>query len=119
MRDNHLRSADFFDVEHHPSMHFVSKRVSGDINGNFKVVGDLTIRGTTREVTLDVVNEGRVRDPWGGTRIGISAVGKVNRSDFGLTWNVALEAGGVTVGEEVKISIEAELVLQKSEAAAA
>ena len=119
MRDNHLRSADFFDVGQYPTMHFVSKRVDGDINGKFKVIGDLTIRGTTREVTLDVVNEGRARDPWGGTRIGISATTKVNRSDFGLTWNVALEAGGVTVGEEVKISIEAELVLQKSEAAAA
>lgn len=118
MRDNHLRSADFLDVENHPTMHFVSKRVEGDINGKFKVAGDLTIRGTTREITLDVVNEGRVLDPWGGTRIGITATGKLNRSDYGLTWNVALEAGGVTVGEEVKISIEAELVLQKETVAA-
>jgi polyisoprenoid-binding protein YceI len=117
MRDNHLRSADFFDVEHYPTMHFVSKRVEGDVGGTFRVVGDLTIRGTTREIALDVVNEGRIVDPWGNTKIGISATGKLNRSDFGLTWNVALEAGGVTVGEEVKLSIEAELVLQKNDAA--
>ena len=111
-RDNHLRSADFFDVENHPTMHFVGKRINGDINGEFELVGDLTIRGVTRELTLDVSSEGRVRDPWGNDRVGYSAKGKIKRSDFGLVWNQALEAGGVAVGDEVKLSIDVELVQQ-------
>lgn len=116
MRDNHLRSADFFDAEHHPKMHFVSKRVEGDVNAEFRVIGDLTIRGATREVKLDVTNEGRGMDPWGGERVGINATGKIKRSDFGLTWNQALEAGGVAVGDEVKLSLDVELVRQASPA---
>jgi polyisoprenoid-binding protein YceI len=111
-RDNHLRSADFFDVEHHRSMHFVGKRIDGDVNDEFKLVGDLTIRDVTREVTLDVSSEGRVRDPWGNDRVGYSAKGKINRSDFGLTYNQALEAGGVVIGDEIKLSIDVELVRQ-------
>lgn len=112
MRDNHLRSADFFDVENHPSIHFVSTKVEGDINDEFRVTGDLTIRGATHSVTLDVTNEGRVKDPWGNDRVGAHATGKIKRSDFGLTWNQALEAGGVAVGDEVKLSLDVELVRQ-------
>jgi polyisoprenoid-binding protein YceI len=119
MRDNHLRSADFFDVENHPTLHFVSKKVDGDVKGEFKVVGDLTIRGTTREVTLDVSLQGEGKDPWGNERAGFEAKGKINRSDFGLTWNQALEAGGVAVGDEVKISIDVELVKQQEQASVA
>jgi len=118
MRDNHLRSADFFDAENHPKMRFVSKKVVGDITDDFKVVGDLTIRGTTREVTLDVSLTGRGNDPWGNERMGFEAKGKVNRLDFGLHYNPALEAGGFVVGDEVKISIDVELIKQKTEAAA-
>ena len=114
-RDAHLRSADFLDVENHPKIRFVGKRVEGDLDGDFRLVGDLTIRGTTRETVLDVTNEGRARDPWGGERAVFSAKTKINRAEFGLTWNQALETGGVLVGEDVKISLDVELV--KAEAA--
>ena len=114
MRDNHLRSADFFDVANFPVMRFVGKRIEGDVKTKFRVVGDLTIRDITREVTLDVANEGSTKDPWGNERVGFSATAKLNRSDFNLTWNQALEAGGVVVGEEVKLSIDAELIRQAS-----
>jgi len=112
MRDNHLRSADFFDVANYPTMHFVSKRIEGDVAGTFKVIGDLTIRGTTKQVTLDVTFEGRAKDPWGNDRAGFSATGKINRRDFGLNWNQALEAGGVVVGDEVKMTLDVEIVRQ-------
>ena len=112
-RDGHLRSADFFDVEKYPTITFTSRRIEGDPTGAFRLVGDLTIRGVTKEVTLDVTNEGRGRDPWGGERAGFSATTKINRKDFGLTWNQALETGGVLVGDDVKISIEVELVKQQ------
>ncbi len=111
-RDAHLRSPDFFDVERFPKITFKSKRAEGPLNGEFKLVGDLTIRDVTREVTLNVESSGTVVDPWGGQRAGFAATTKINRKDFGLTWNVALEAGGVVVGDEVKISIEVELVKQ-------
>jgi polyisoprenoid-binding protein YceI len=111
-RDAHLRSADFFDVERFPTMHFVGTGISGDVDGEFTLTGDLTIRGVTREISLDVTSEGRVRDPWGNDRVGFSAKGKISRGDFGLTWNQVLEAGGVTVGDEVKISVDVELVRQ-------
>ncbi len=111
-RDNHLRSADFFDVARFPSMHFVSKRIDGDVTDEFRVIGDLTIRGVTREVRLDVTAEGRGMDPWGSERAGFSAKGKINRGDFGLTWNQALETGGVMVSDEVKLTIDVELVKQ-------
>lgn len=109
-RDAHLKSADFLDVEKSPEMRFQSKQIEANSNGG-KVRGDLTIRGVTREVTLDV--EGptpEVKDPWGKQRIGASATAKLNRKDFGLTWNAALETGGVLVGEEVKITIDVEAV---------
>jgi polyisoprenoid-binding protein YceI len=111
-RDNHLRSPDFFDVATFPTMRFVSKRLEGDLNGEFRAVGDLTIRGVTKEVVLDVTAEGRVRDPWGNDRAGYSAKGKLSRSAFGLIWNQVLEAGGVAVGDEVRLSIDVELVRQ-------
>jgi polyisoprenoid-binding protein YceI len=117
MRDNHLRSPDFFDVANHPTMHFVSKRIEGDVTGTFKVIGDLTIRGTTKQVTLDVTFEGRAKDPWGNDRAGFSATGKINRRDFGLNWNQALEAGGVVVSDEVKMTLDVEIVRQAAVAA--
>ena len=119
MRDNHLRSPDFFDAANHPTIHFVSKRVEGELSGDFRVVGDLTIRGTTKEISLDVSLQGRGRDPWGHERAGFEAKGKINRSEFGLTWNQALETGGVAVGDEIKISIDVELVKQAAQTAAA
>jgi polyisoprenoid-binding protein YceI len=119
MRDNHLRSPDFFDVEKYPTMRFVSKRVEGDVRGEFRVVGDLTIRGVTREVTLTASLEGQTKDPWGNERAGFSASGKINRREFGLNWNQALETGGVMVGDEVKLTIDVELVHQAAEKNAA
>lgn len=111
-RDAHLRSGDFFDAETFPSMTFRSTRVERVAESQLRLAGDLTIRDQTRPVVLDVTAEGRGKDPWGGDRAGFSAVGKIKRSDFGLTWNQILETGGVTVGDEVKITIDAELVKQ-------
>lgn len=108
-RDDHLRSADFFDAQRFPTIHFVGKSVARQGDG-FRVVGDLTIRGVTREVTLAVTDEGRGRDPWGKTRAGVSATTKIDRREFGLVYNQTLETGGILVGDEVKISVEAELV---------
>ncbi|HTJ21225.1 MAG TPA: YceI family protein [Gemmatimonadaceae bacterium] len=119
MRDNHLRSPDFFDVANHPTMHFVSKRIEGEVRGEFRLIGDLTIRGVTREVALTANLEGRTRDPWGNERAGFSVSGKINRHDFGLTWNQALESGGVMVGDEVKLTIDVELVHQVEATSAA
>ena len=110
-RDEHLRSADFLDVANHPAITFRSKRITAAGADRFKVTGDLTIRGTTREVTLDV--EGPtppIKDPWGNVRTGVSATTKINRKDFGLVWNALTETGGVVVGDEVSITFEAELV---------
>jgi polyisoprenoid-binding protein YceI len=112
-RDAHLRSADFFDADHFPTMTFRSRKVDAAGADRFTVTGDLTIRGVTREVVLHVTDEGRVRDPWGGERAGFSATTTINRADFGLTWNAALETGGVVVGDTVRISIDVELVKQK------
>jgi polyisoprenoid-binding protein YceI len=110
-RDAHLRSADFFDADHFPRLTFRSKRIEGTGDA-FKIVGDLTIRSTSREVVLDVSSEGRTKDPWGGERAGFTASAKIKRTDFGLLWNQLLETGGVVVGEDVKISIDAELIKQ-------
>jgi polyisoprenoid-binding protein YceI len=109
-RDAHLRSADFFDVEKFPTITYKSRRVIGVEGSDFKVVGDLTIHGVTREVTLDVTEEGRTKDPWGGERVGFTAATKIKRSDFGLTWNQALETGGFVVGDDVKILLELQLL---------
>lgn len=109
-RDAHLRSADFFDVENHPKLTFRSRRIEPQGGGVFRVVGDLTIRGTTREVVLEVEDQGRGKDPWGGERAAFSARTEIDRTDFGLTWNAALETGGVLVSDRVRISIEVEAV---------
>jgi polyisoprenoid-binding protein YceI len=108
-RDAHLRSGDFFDAETFPKMTFVSKRVE-KADGDLKVVGDLTIRGATHEVTLEVEETGRGKDPWGQDRVGFAAKTSIDRSKWGLTWNAALEAGGVLVSEKVEISIEIQAV---------
>ena len=108
-RDQHLRSADFLDVEKFPEIRFRSTRIQGD-KQSFKLTGDLTIRDVTKPITLDVEFEGETKDPWGGQRVGFSASGKIDRREFGLTWNQALEAGGVVVGNDIKISIEAQAV---------
>jgi len=108
-RDNHLRSPDFFNVEQHPTWTFVSTGVHGS-GPRWTVDGDLTIAGVTRPVTLDVEYEGVTADPWGGTRAGFTASTQINREDFGLTWNAALEAGGLVVGKNVTIELEVELV---------
>ncbi|HUG40823.1 MAG TPA: YceI family protein [Longimicrobiales bacterium] len=112
-RDTHLRSGDFLDVEKHAKITFRSKRVEGayaEPGDEFTVVGDLTIRGTTKEVTLEARFEGRGIDPWGGQRAGFSARTKLDRREWGLTWNQALEAGGVLVGHELTIEIQAQAV---------
>ena len=108
-RDQHLRSADFLNAEVYPEITFRSTRIEGE-KDKFKLTGDLTIRDVTKPVTLDVTFEGRQKDPWGGERVGFSASGKIDRRDFGLTWNQALETGGVVVGNDIKISIEVEAV---------
>jgi polyisoprenoid-binding protein YceI len=109
-RDNHLRSPDFLDVENHPAITFRSTRVRHVEGNRWAVDGDLTIRGVTRPVTLDVEYEGLVRDPWGGERIGFSATAEIDRDDWGVSWNMPLEAGGLLVGKKVKIEIEVEAV---------
>jgi polyisoprenoid-binding protein YceI len=111
-RDNHLRSADFLDVENHPTLTFVSKRieVTGDNSG--KLIGDLTIRDVANEVVLDVEYAGQAKSPWGMTSAGFSASTKINRKDWGLEWNAPLETGGFLVGDTITIDIELELVKQ-------
>ena len=110
-RDTHLRSADFLDVENHPWLTFVSTRIEKVGIGERSVQGDLTIRGVTRKVTFKV--EGPTpptTDPWGNVRLGASATTKINRKDFGLTWNTTLETGGILVGDEVTITLDVEFV---------
>ncbi|HKU67744.1 MAG TPA: YceI family protein [Candidatus Baltobacteraceae bacterium] len=111
-RDAHLKSADFFEVEKYPALTFASTRVEGTPD-DFKVYGNLTIHGVTKEVVLAGSFEGRGADPWGGERVGYSAHTTINRKDFGLTWNAALETGGVVVSDEVKIELNVQAVLQK------
>lgn len=111
-RDTHLKSADFFDTSTHPELTFTGKSVEGKGGDELRVVGDLTIRGVTREVALDVEYSGRTKDPWGNERAGFSAKTSINRKDFGLTWNQVLEAGGVVVGDRIDIEIEVEAVRQ-------
>lgn len=113
-RDEHLRSADFFDAETYPKMTFKSKRIE-QVDGNeYRIVGDLTIKGTTKEVVLDAEYAGIHKDPWGNTRTGFSLTGTIDRKEFGLGWNAALETGGVLVGEKVKLSLDVEAVLQEA-----
>ena len=110
-RDAHLKSADFFDVENFPALSFKSTRVTRTAAGELMVAGDLTIHGVTRAAVFTV--EGPTtpaKDPWGNTRVGLSATTKINRKDFGLTWNAALETGGILVGEEVTITLDIQFV---------
>jgi polyisoprenoid-binding protein YceI len=116
-RDKHLRSADFLNAEAFPELRFQSKRVEKVGKSSFRVVGDLTIAGVTREVPLDVSYGGRAKDPWGNEKALFSAETKINREDFGLKWNQVLEAGGVLVGEKVEIEIELQAVKASAKAA--
>jgi polyisoprenoid-binding protein YceI len=109
-RDAHLKSADFFDVEKFPTLTFRSTAVRGVTQHGFTLVGDLTIHGVSREVALDVTVEGRAKDPWGGERAGYTATTKIKRSEFGLTWNQLLETGGFAVSDDVKISLDVQVV---------
>lgn len=112
-RDTHLRSADFFDAENYPALTFTSKVLRKGDKG-LELVGDLTIRGTTREVVLLVDGPtGEQLDPWGNVRIGASASTKIKRSDFGMTWNTLLEAGGIAVGDEISINLDVSLIRGK------
>jgi polyisoprenoid-binding protein YceI len=109
-RDAHLKSADFLDVEKYPTITFVSKKITGS-DGEWKVTGDLSIHGVTKEVTLDVEGPSpEVKDPWGNVKTGATATTKIDRRDFGMVFNVALETGGVMVGHEVTITLELELL---------
>ncbi|MDZ4767547.1 MAG: YceI family protein [Chloroflexota bacterium] len=118
-RDGHLKSPDFLDVANFPNITFKSTNVAVTGEGTANVTGDLTIRGVTKPITLAVEFTGTAKDPWGGTRAGFTAETKINREDWGLTWNVALEAGGVLVGKDIKLTIDAEAVLQAVPEAAA
>ena len=110
-RDGHLKSADFFDVEKFPTLTFKSNRVSKNKDGVLTVAGELTIHGVTRNVVLEVEGPSlEMKDPWGNTRIGVSATTRINRKDFGLTWNTGLETGGVLVGDDVNISLDIQFI---------
>lgn len=110
-RDNHLKSADFFDVENHPNMTFVAKTIEKKGDNEYDVTGDLTIRGVTKPETFRVTFAGVAKDPFSGVeKAGLTATGKINRTDYGLTWNAALETGGVLVSEDVKIDLLLELI---------
>lgn len=110
-RDTHLKSADFFDVERFPALSFQSTRVTRSGEGELKVAGDLTIHGVTKNVAFTVEGPSApAKDPWGHTRIGLAASTKINRKDFGLTWNAALETGGILVGDDVTISLDVQFV---------
>lgn len=109
-RDDHLRSADFFDAENHPKITFTATDIKKKSDNQYGMTGDLTIRGTTKPVTFDVTYEGQSKDPMGGNTVaGVNAITVINRKDFGLTWNTAVETGGVLVGEDVTIHVELEL----------
>jgi polyisoprenoid-binding protein YceI len=107
-RDDHLKSADFFDAINHPKLTFKLEKIVND-----EAHGVLTIKGISKNIVLDFENNGMVKDPWGNTRVGLELNGKINRKDYGLNWNKALEAGGVVVGEKVKLNIEIEGILAK------
>jgi polyisoprenoid-binding protein YceI len=111
-RDAHLRSGDFLLADAHPAVTYRSTSVSGHSGGTFTVQGELTIKGITRPVALEVEIDGVARDPWGGERLSLTARGEINREDFDLTWNVALEGGGVLVSKKVALEIEAQAVRQ-------
>jgi polyisoprenoid-binding protein YceI len=110
-RDGHLKSADFFDTEKFPTLSFKSTKVSKKGEGEIAVAGDLTIHGITRNVTFEVEGPSApAKDPWGNTRVGLEATTKINRKDFGLTWNSALETGGILVGEDIAITLDVQFI---------
>lgn len=110
-RDNHLKSADFFDVENHKQINFVANTYEAvDNDGSYELYGDLTIKGITHRIKLDVEFGGVVTDPWGNKKAGFTINGKINRKDFGLVWNVPLEGGGILVSEDVSISCSVQLM---------
>jgi polyisoprenoid-binding protein YceI len=110
-RDAHLKSADFFEHETHPTMTFKSTQVQKKGEGEYAVTGDLTMHGVTKQVTFVVEGPSSpAKDPWGNTRIGLSATGRINRKDFALNWNAALETGGILVGEDVQITLDAQFI---------
>lgn len=112
-RDNHLRSPDFLDAENHPEIVFQSTSITPRGEGRYRVEGTLTIRGVTQPIAFEVETYGPAKDPWGNERIAAHFEGKLNRKDFGLTWNVPLEMGGLLVGEEVRFSVDTEAVKEK------
>jgi polyisoprenoid-binding protein YceI len=116
-RDEHLRSADFFDVEHHPTIEFQSTRIEHTGRGDYRVTGDLTMHGETRPVTLEVTVHGVTRDPQGLDRVGLEMRGTISRGEFGLRWQQALETGGVLVGDEIRISADVAAVCSEPAAA--
>ncbi|GGJ09188.1 polyisoprenoid-binding protein [Alicyclobacillus cellulosilyticus] len=111
-RDNHLRSADFFDVEKYPAITFKATKITRKSPGEYEVTGDLTIRDVTRQETFIVTYEGSGKDPWGNERAGFSARGTISRSEYGLKWNAVLETGGVLVGDDVQISVVIQAIKQ-------
>jgi polyisoprenoid-binding protein YceI len=117
-RDAHLRSPDFLDAQKYPTLRYRSRRVEALSEDHLRVVGDLTIRDVTREVVLDVEHGGQGKDPWGNQRVGFTATASLNRKDFGLTWNQALETGGVLVADRVDVEIELQAIRQAASKAA-
>jgi polyisoprenoid-binding protein YceI len=113
MRDNHLKSDDFFNVEKFPEINFKGKQMKAAGKGKYKLTGDLTIRDVTKTITLDVVYSGTTKDPWGNTKAGFKITGKINRFDYGLKWNTLTEAGGAVVGQDIEIKIPLQLVKAK------
>ena len=111
-RDNHLKSADFFDVDNFAKLTFTSTAIQKVTEGEYKISGDLTIKDVTKNITFEADYSGLMKDPWGNTKIGLALNGKINRKDFGLTWNAALETGGVLVGEDIKLIAEVQFVKQ-------
>lgn len=112
-RDGHLKSADFFDAANHTHLHFESINIVKESEEAFQIIGNLTIKGVTKEITLDAEFGGIVNDPYGNERAGFTLNGKINRQDFGLSWSAALETGGLVVSDEVKLAIDAEIVKNK------
>ncbi|MBX2974731.1 MAG: polyisoprenoid-binding protein [Ignavibacteriaceae bacterium] len=111
-RDNHLRSADFFDAANYPEIKFVSTKIEKKGKNGVKIYGDLTMRGVTKKVVLDGKFNGQVKDPWGNTKVGYTATTTVNRFDYGLQWNKAIETGALVVGKDVKITLNAQFVVK-------
>lgn len=111
-RDNHLKSADFFDADNHPKLTFKASSFTKTDDHNYELAGDLSLRGVTKSVKFPVEFSGLMKDPWGNTKVGLNISGKINRKDWGLNWNSALETGGVLVSEEVLLDIELQLIKQ-------